>query len=145
MYNIVKASIDDIKRKNDMAFFDWNHDGKKNYVDNAIEMMVIEDIESEANRNNKAMSYENSTPTWGVGYSGEKAYSKKNRTITEDDEKLFVILKKVGLFWVFIIATLIFVINLISLLFGGYVSVIGFLICAVVLVLTIRIAKKRNN
>ena len=30
-----------------MAFFDWNHDGKKNYVDNAIEMMIIDDIEAD--------------------------------------------------------------------------------------------------
>ena len=30
-----------------MAFFDWNHDGKKNYVDTAIEMMILDDIEEE--------------------------------------------------------------------------------------------------
>ena len=30
-----------------MAFFDWNNDGKKNYVDNAIEMMIIDDIEAD--------------------------------------------------------------------------------------------------
>lgn len=30
-----------------MAFFDWNHDGKKNYIDNAIEMMILDDLESE--------------------------------------------------------------------------------------------------
>lgn len=30
-----------------MAFFDWNHDGKKNYVDTAIEMMVLDDIEED--------------------------------------------------------------------------------------------------
>lgn len=30
-----------------MAMFDWNHDGKKNYVDTAIEMMVLDDIEAD--------------------------------------------------------------------------------------------------
>jgi len=134
------------KRKNNsMAFFDWNHDGKKNYIDNAIEMMVIDDIEATEKRNKKDMSYENYTPEWGVGYSGKKAYSKKNRSITEEDEKLFMILKKAGLFWVFIIAVLIFFINLVSLLFGGYVIFIGLLISGVALVLTIKAAKKRNK
>ena len=30
-----------------MAFFDWNHDGKKNYIDNAIEMLILDDIEAD--------------------------------------------------------------------------------------------------
>lgn len=30
-----------------MAMHDWNHDGKKDYADNAVEMMILDDIDGD--------------------------------------------------------------------------------------------------
>lgn len=125
-----------------MAFFDWNHDGKKNYVDTAVEMMIIEDIEAAEIKNTKVTSYENYTPEWGAGYSGKKAYKRK-MTPEEVDREFN---KVIPFFWIIfgIAAAFILIINIISI-FTGYVSWIGIVVSIVVLVLIRKSIKKHRN
>ena len=123
-----------------MAFFDWNHDGKKNYADNAIEMMIIDDIEEEkareqANRGN--------TSEWGAAYSGKQAYSKgytaADKSTEEDTEVVFSAIK---ILWG-IAAIGILLANVIGI-FSGYVSWLGLVVSIIVLVLIIRSFKKKT-
>lgn len=129
-----------------MAFFDWNHDGKKNYVDNAIEMMIIDDIEAEEAKNKKDMSYENYTPEWGDGYSGKKAYSRNNKASgKEADEEFDRALGTVVKIFLTVIASIIFIMNFFAIFFG-YVSWAGLILSSVVLLLIIRntVRKRRK-
>ncbi|MDY4958753.1 MAG: hypothetical protein SO262_00535 [Lentihominibacter sp.] len=61
-----------------MAFFDWNHDGKKNYVDTAIEMMILDDIEEEEKKEAAA------------GVKAKPRYKKKESTMTDEQFKVFI-------------------------------------------------------
>lgn len=124
-----------------MAFHDWNCDGKKNYADNAIEMMILDDIEAEEAKNKKDMSYENYTPEWGVGYSEKNAYSKGNKLSNEEVDKQFQGIKIAILIIWGIAAIGILMINVISL-FAGYVSWLGLIVSIVVLILIVKSFKK---
>ena len=123
-----------------MVFFDWNHDGKKNYVDNAIEMMIIDDIEEEkareqANRGN--------TSEWGAAYSGKQAYSKHNQADKAEVDAFFNALRTPAIILGFVLFSLVFVVNVMGI-FGGYCSVLGLIVSAAVLILIARSVRKHG-
>lgn len=127
-----------------MAFFDWNHDGKKNYIDNAIEMMIIDDIEAEEANKKKDTSHEKYTPEWGVGYSGKKAYRMGHQENEQRDEEMFRMLATVGKIFVIILAAIVFIVNVLSI-FVGYVSWLGLIVSAVILAATISSTVKKRS
>lgn len=123
-----------------MAFFDWNHDGKKNYVDNAIEMMIIDDIEEEKAR---GQANRGNTSEWGAAYSGKQAYSKGHTVIgNSTDENAEVVFSAIKILWG-IAAIGILLANVIGI-FSGYVSWLGLVVSIIVLVLIIRSFKKKR-
>ena len=113
-----------------MAFFDWNHDGKKNYVDTAIEMMIIDDIEGEGQKANAGSS--------NTAY--RKKYHKSSAS-PEEVDKVFEAMKPAGYLWAILLSVAVLGMNLIGLI-SGYVSVPGIIVSIVVLILIFRKIKK---
>ena len=109
-----------------MAFFDWNHDGKKNYIDNAIEMMILDDLEADETKKQSQQLY--TKP------------KKQREPMTNEEFKVFWSLIKI----LFTIAAVgILTANLIGL-FSGYVSIPGLIIGAIATVWLIRSFKTKN-
>lgn len=115
-----------------MAFFDWNHDGKKDYVDNAIEMMIFDDIEQEEIRNRTEQPY-----------SGSGAYKKANQLSQEEVDEAIRAMRPAFLTWGTVLAAVILICNLIGLV-GGYVSVSGIIVSVVALIFIVRNVKKHK-
>lgn len=103
-----------------MAFFDWNHDGQKDYVDTAIEMMIIDDIENEQSGNAQNVTYRSGT----TGNPGEGA----------------AMWRLIRLILIIAMAAAV-VVNIIGL-FAGIVNLPGLIIAAVVLVILVKSKKK---
>ena len=93
-----------------MAMFDWNHDGKKDYVDTAIEMMVLDDIEAEKN-----------------GSAGDGQYTSKRKEESTSDYKgagYFAPLVRV---LAFLFALAVLIPNIIGIASGNY-TIAGFIV-----------------
>ena len=86
-----------------MAFFDWNHDGKNNYIDNAIEMMILDDIEADSSQ---------PRPVYG-----KRRKKRKVAEVTEEDKRIITTLGKIY-FRVF--AALVVGCTALGLIIGGY-------------------------
>lgn len=93
-----------------MAMFDWNHNGKKDYVDTAIEMMVLDDIEAEKN-----------------GSTGDGQYTSKRKEESTSDYKgtgYFAPLVRV---LAFMFALAVLIPNIIGIPSGNY-TIAGFIV-----------------
>jgi len=109
-----------------MAFFDWNHDGKKDFVDTAIEMMILDDIEEESKKNN---------------YNPSKPIKKKNSEINEEGFNAIWILIKI--MWL-IAMFLAMIINIIGI-FTGYVYIPGLIISTILFIVLLKSFNKKND
>lgn len=89
--------------------FDWNHDGKKDYVDTAIEMMVLDDIEAEKN-----------------GSAGEGQYTSKRKEESTSDYKAGYFAPLVRVL-AFLFALAVLIPNIIGIPSGNY-TIAGFIV-----------------